>query len=101
LRAPPSSALLPYTTLFRSPDYLRVVVRAVPRRGEELPTTSLGVRGQSIGPHEAETIELGGVLNDIPAQLDAVGSGDDRAERWRLDRKSTRLNSSHVKISYA
>lgn len=67
-----------------APDYLRVVVRAVPRRGEELPTTSLGVRGQSIGPHEAETIELGGVLNDIPAQLDAVGSGDDRAERWRF-----------------
>src|SRR5690606_308833 len=67
-----------------APDYLRVVVRAVPRRGEELPPTSLGGGGQSIGPPAAETTDLGGVLNDIPAQLDAVGSGDDRAERWRF-----------------
>src|SRR5438874_10536758 len=26
---------------------------------------------------------------------------DARPERWHLDRKSTRLNSSHVEISYA
>src|SRR5690606_41312397 len=25
----------------------------------------------------------------------------DRVQRWKLDRKSTRLNSSHVKMSYA
>src|SRR5690606_40089238 len=48
-------------------------------------------------------LEFGGdILNrflDALLHLDRVDAGDDGAEA--LDRKSTRLNSSHVKISYA
>src|SRR5690606_42011755 len=53
---------------------------------------------------------VGAVLGELVEQiavgamnLDAVEAGFDRVQRGLLerDRKSTRLNSSHVKISYA
>src|SRR3989442_10051282 len=73
IRRPPRSTLFPYTTLFRSERNLLAVGR--PRRTEDF----------------AECGE-----RDLLQQV-AVAPLDD-AER---DRKSTRLNSSHVRISYA
>jgi len=67
-----------------APDYLRVVVRTKPRRGNAPPTTSLSVLSQIIGPSAAEAIDLVGPLEEIPTELSAAGSGDDRAERWRF-----------------
>src|SRR5207249_9150963 len=70
---PPTSPLFPYTTLFRSPH----------------PHVCRGWRSQ--GP--------GGVARRarrIPEGAPARRRGD-----LRQDRKSTRLNSSHVSISYA
>src|SRR3712207_7354077 len=79
IRRPPRSTLFPYTTLFRSK--LRDVALEV------LPT---GQTAQA-GPF---TVELVHLTHSIP---DACGV----ALTSELDRKSTRLNSSHANISYA
>src|SRR3712207_7278425 len=76
-RRPPRSTLFPYTTLFRSHHVGGHLGR------EFLPADAVA---QGDG-HRA----LGGVLpDDVLVQL-----------RDDLDRKSTRLNSSHANISYA
>src|SRR5256885_13138107 len=72
IRRPPRSTLFPYTTLFRSR-----VERARGRRG-------IRIEGE-------DRPVLGTVV---------VEAGDARDIR-RGDRKSTRLNSSHLVISYA
>src|SRR5690554_7293893 len=86
IRRPPRSTLFPYTTLFRS----------LLDDGEDLveePGVDLGALGE-------------GLDADAPAQRRlelerAVGRADGGPLEERLDRKSTRLNSSHVRISYA
>src|SRR5699024_12795293 len=72
---PPSSTLFPYTTLFRS-DQLDAAVHV---HGTMIPGSS-------------------GQLVVNPAIAEAR---QQRAAAWAIDRKSTRLNSSHVSISYA
>src|SRR5205085_9861315 len=97
-RRPPRPTLVPYTTLFRSP--LRDAAEAA----------ADGPRGPDLGAHRAQ----GGAQ---PARRDprvvdrvalAVLAGGARVMAQRtgllgdhLDRKSTRLNSSHSQISYA
>src|SRR5690349_23581559 len=71
LPRPPRSTLFPYTTLFRS----RLLSRAGDDRG-----MALGISGHQL---RKSCAAHGGPL---------CGGGD---------RKSTRLNSSHVEISYA
>src|SRR5436309_9230198 len=73
IRRPPRSTLFPYTTLFRS---LHLETEQVPVEGEKV----VAVR------HD----DVVAVTNQLPADTSVVA-----------DRKSTRLNSSHVKISYA
>src|SRR3712207_7351046 len=84
IRRPPRSTLFPYTTLFRSGP--------------------LGIGHE--GAREGDGVEAG-----MPAEL-LVLSGDKgvahefwdalgREAQRNLDRKSTRLNSSHANISYA
>src|SRR5947199_4636443 len=75
LRRPPRSTLFPYTTLFRS-------------------------RVDSGAPDR--------MFHDVAAHLGAVGHVEraaptlaERRAGSRQDRKSTRLNSSHLGISYA
>src|SRR5690606_41893678 len=83
LRRPPRSTLFPYTTLFRS------CRRGPPR-----------LAGRPLGDAERR----------LPLHERAEGRARLVADPYRLvavrrvhpvDRKSTRLNSSHVKISYA
>src|SRR5436309_7811481 len=73
IRRPPRSTLFPYTTLFRSSGVLR---RRDAGQGRPLDAR----RSPRDGRHDADHHDL------------RPGDGD---------RKSTRLNSSHVKISYA
>src|SRR5438552_5576046 len=73
-RRPPRSTLFPYTTLFRS--------RGMPE---------LGIRGMGQFP-------LGG---DFVAQRSFRSESQPVLGRLAIDRKSTRLNSSHQIISYA
>src|SRR5690349_22587408 len=72
IRQPPRSTLFPYTTLFRSPqDVQRPDGERAIVHGRDEPAVRLAHRHRL---HHA---------------------------RRRADRKSTRLNSSHVEISYA
>src|SRR3989442_8901079 len=87
IRRPPRSTLFPYTTLFRS-QLLRVPQAQEP----DVPVAQLAA-GETAGLG-LELLGLaepgeGGALPEIPS----LGQG--------VDRKSTRLNSSHVRISYA
>src|SRR2546426_5864548 len=73
IRRPPRSTLFPYTTLFRSDSAARLT-------------------GAAIGEGGA-SISAGGV--------DRSGAEGARGGAIHADRKSTRLNSSHLVISYA
>src|SRR5256885_12568525 len=75
IRRPPRSTLFPYTTLFRSRSH--VAQHSPPEE-----------RSQD----QAENHPYRGCRNDERLAL---------ADRGREDRKSTRLNSSHLVISYA
>src|SRR5436305_5330027 len=83
---PPTSTLFPYTTLFRSDRPGRRHRRAV-HGGEDVPAHCR--RADGWGPARVDRRCRG-----------AVGDAA-RSENCRRDRKSTRLNSSHVRISYA
>src|SRR5258705_7275185 len=83
IRRPPRSTLFPYTTLFRS--------------------SSAGC-----GPRPAMTVLPGRRRTTAPLarwahekHFHKIGDGGDYLLGSREDRKSTRLNSSHLGISYA
>src|SRR5690242_21511531 len=82
LPPPPSSTLFPYTTLFRSHP---LAPHRRPRPG--LPR---------LGGHIAEAAAGSGRRRPLLPHLERQ-----RAPRRAQDRKSTRLNSSHMSISYA
>src|SRR2546430_12699383 len=86
IRRPPRSTLFPYTTLFRSSRVL----------------SAIGRDGASERWYTSEHGPRSPIAHAAPAQCASCGfflplSG----ELGRLDRKSTRLNSSHSQISYA
>src|SRR2546426_7822289 len=84
IRRPPRSTLFPYTTLFRSHDVHRSpVVR--PRRALQDPGVGLELAAY--------------FLNHADRRLGHRADGERREPEQ--DRKSTRLNSSHLVISYA
>src|SRR3712207_8258653 len=89
IRRPPRSTLFPYTTLFRSePDAaLAAVASGLLRFGE----TGLGLA----------TRVNGWVASAMRYRYGVTTVGTTAAEALALDRKSTRLNSSHANISYA
>src|SRR3712207_7144105 len=89
IRRPPRSTLFPYTTLFRSRPFVIL-------RGEEVAHGLLPLPALQEVVGEARV--LGG--DALAAGLDAEPSLEEAAEE-RVDRKSTRLNSSHANISYA
>src|SRR5690242_14374545 len=72
IRRPPRSTLFPYTTLFRSGD-----------------------------PARPSALEEKRFSAPSPQPSPPVGQREERATPTRRDRKSTRLNSSHMSISYA
>src|SRR3712207_8521285 len=82
IRRPPRSTLFPYTTLFRSLAYLSFAPK--PRSREH------NCIDDGLAAHDRDValpliLRLGDIVLDAEA----------------LDRKSTRLNSSHANISYA
>src|SRR5690242_21106677 len=98
IRRPPRSTLFPYTTLFRSGRVLAALQRrgrrrlVVGDRGLARDALVLGV-AELLSDH---VVELGRARDPLGRQHGRDGLGD--VER---DRKSTRLNSSHMSISYA
>src|SRR5256885_5240525 len=91
IRRPPRSTLFPYTTLFRSP-----------RRDRRAGSRSFGLRAQNlmqvfVQEPQAEVDLRRQVLINTMGKQDRSNSDFGLP----LDRKSTRLNSSHLVISYA
>src|SRR5256885_8907236 len=89
IRRPPRSTLFPYTTLFRS------------RTDEDRRDANFACAGFRVGfGGRSDCTVLKG--SGGPGQ-DAGGSDyQNHGQRWaKGDRKSTRLNSSHLVISYA
>src|SRR5690625_6214642 len=84
--APPGRTLFPYTTLFRSPS-ITISGQVMRRKGRGLEWEPLLKNNLS---HRTLPI--------TPAALAVLRR---RAEHRQRDRKSTRLNSSHVASSYA
>src|SRR5690606_41536396 len=80
---PPPAPLFPYTTLFRSTGPRR---RRSDPVGHALPNENSGVRSRNCRS---------------TANRDDPSNSSTWCRWCRRDRKSTRLNSSHVKISYA
>src|SRR3989442_2065829 len=82
IRRPPRSTLFPYTTLFRSLDFKKSVFH----------------------PHICHNVSqhssVAGYFNDLIIYRPTVMAPSEICCDT-LDRKSTRLNSSHVRISYA
>src|SRR3712207_7213069 len=92
IRRPPRSTLFPYTTLFRSDDaghrhrgVLRLRLRVAD--ADDAAALRADVEEQLLAGVHARPLRVG-------------ADGEDAGGR-RLDRKSTRLNSSHANISYA
>src|SRR5699024_12473983 len=81
----PSSPLLPYTTLFRSVEI----------------TGNVGFINEKrvVGKDNKSVIEFGVIVNH--PKKDEKGEYRDDSPSTLQDRKSTRLNSSHVSSSYA
>src|SRR5690606_41830779 len=98
IRLPPRSTLFPYTTLFRSHKDMR--------RPEFAFWTFLlmaGLAGLTTLTNVSQTYSASSSNSEIYRQLDLFGDVLERVRQDYVekDRKSTRLNSSHVKISYA
>src|SRR3712207_7133544 len=74
IRRPPRSTLFPYTTLFRS--------------------SPCSVQGDAAAPGIVRALNRAYAEKGLDTVILARGGGS-------LDRKSTRLNSSHANISYA
>src|SRR3712207_8389212 len=79
IRRPPRSTLFPYTTLFRSRASASIRRARTPAR-----------------PQESEAAKGDGEVATDGMRFSYVMLPD-----YPLDRKSTRLNSSHANISYA
>src|SRR2546421_5071709 len=87
IRRPPRSTLFPYTTLFRSRG-----LRGGQRRGHARDRPSRGGENS----HDRQD------RDPLRAALGRDEREDDQPQAGgSLDRKSTRLNSSHDQISYA
>src|SRR5256885_5430093 len=86
IRRPPRSTLFPYTTLFRSGH----------PAGDEVIRNVCAILRASLREHDVPGRYGGEEFGVILPETRAAGA-EDRAE----DRKSTRLNSSHLVISYA
>src|SRR5690606_39576188 len=96
------AGLLRCSALICTPTDRRALSSFPARRSSDLDVVLPAVQGigQQLRPEVGQgAVEKG---RDLPATLQADGLGrGGRGVLQGLDRKSTRLNSSHVKISYA
>src|SRR3712207_7579531 len=93
IRRPPRSTLFPYTTLFRSRHQARRASPIVELRRIDVLKPLHPVTRAIEKARERRRVEPAGVLG-----VRGRPAGDVRRD---VDRKSTRLNSSHANISYA
>src|SRR2546430_3259976 len=111
IRRPPRSTLFPYTTLFRSVQRYRngvpdsVEILNTPLDWTDRLNADLGVYAQDAWTLRRLTVNVGARWEYFNSEVSASSAGAGRfapARSFdRIDRKSTRLNSSHSQISYA
>src|SRR5256885_9999626 len=89
IRRPPRSTLFPYTTLFRSLNGAQKIA---------LPLSLLRFREKTIDIEDSAD-EVCPLEETIAILL--LDGAEDSDSLLKRDRKSTRLNSSHLVISYA
>src|SRR5258707_4149237 len=78
IRRPPRSTLFPYTTLFRSQP--------------SAPSAPLPIGGD---------VKQAKLISSLPPVYPSLAKTQHVSGNVQIDRKSTRLNSSHANISYA
>src|SRR3712207_9022010 len=93
IRRPPRSTLFPYTTLFRSHKQVYTQANAICRR------ISSSYEEDKISAEQAMNLMMEAHDKMSHHNLPKEVICDEMNKR--LDRKSTRLNSSHANISYA
>src|SRR2546426_5770457 len=85
IRRPPRSTLFPYTTLFRSPE-----------------GGSIAVRGRADASTGSIIVSVSDTGRGMPLEIrNSLFTARAISRKPGGDRKSTRLNSSHLVISYA
>src|SRR2546428_2639206 len=92
IRRPPRSPLFPYTTLFRSGPPLNPDAEPVRRTARAFAGL---VHGANVTDNQAATVKVSPLACSVWMMEEGV------EPIVQLDRKSTRLNSSHDQISYA
>src|SRR5690606_40363296 len=99
-RPPPRSPPFPYTTLFRSGLPTVLTLKALGALPAAHPSNlgMLGMHGSRAANMAVQECDL---LFVVGARFDDRATGKLAEFAPNADRKSTRLNSSHVKISYA
>src|SRR3712207_9455797 len=100
IRRPPRSTLFPYTTLFRS------LLKAIKNRykffqideGQDTSTLQFEIIKKIVFPENNVFV----VADDDQSIYSFRGASPENLLNFKnIDRKSTRLNSSHANISYA
>src|SRR3712207_7474710 len=91
IRRPPRSTLFPYTTLFRSSKYQKLSEEFIEKHANK-------VNWFWIGKYQKLSEAF---IEKYKDKLDWEHVSKDQKLSEALDRKSTRLNSSHANISYA
>src|SRR3712207_9198402 len=100
IRRPPRSTLFPYTTLFRSDSE--------PENGDGVTTPVTDIKDAYLTMNDITWLQRARIGNFfVPFSLEQVTNDTNNIFLERsipsqgIDRKSTRLNSSHANISYA
>src|SRR5947209_16621088 len=96
IRRPPTSPLFPYTTLFRSANGFDGLIVALVN-GARPSVIAWSQAGMTVFRNGAERL-AGSGLESLRGIV-SIAAGD--FDNDGLDRKSTRLNSSHANNSYA
>src|SRR5690625_5483389 len=89
----PTSTLFPYTTLFRSK--IKEILKSIPD------THTQAIHDKLLYPEAIVSLLESSINNDPPISIKEGNIIKDGYNEQLEDRKSTRLNSSHVAISYA
>src|SRR3712207_9184000 len=100
IRRPPRSTLFPCTTLFRSVGGRTCRLRHAPPPGVEGRAAAVETPGALVAPMPGRVVRIAVAAGDhVRAQDPLLVLEAMKMEH--VDRKSTRLNSSHANISYA
>src|SRR5690625_6265295 len=92
MRGPPLTTLSPYTTLFRSKKHI-LCEKPIATNVADAKDMIQVCEDEGVKLQIAYPVRFSGPIAELKAMIDNGELGEDR--------KSTRLNSSHVAISYA